>query len=145
MVIQILQLSIHKKHYINYPTFERISMESQSQNAKLIKTYFIKLRQFIYENQHIIYQSIEQKKLLKKFVSNESIYFFAVDEQHSNVFKIGRTYDIINRLRNYNVGKLYETDLKYYALVKNSLLIEICLYAITAIEYKNCKYVIVNS
>lgn len=30
-------------------------------------------------------------------------------------------------MRNYNVGRIKEVDLKYYALVKNSLLIENCI------------------
>ncbi len=33
----------------------------------------------------------------------------------------------MNRLRNYNVGKIKETDLKYLAIVKNSILIENCI------------------
>jgi hypothetical protein len=35
--------------------------------------------------------------------------------------------DIVQRLRNYNVGRIKEIDLKYYALVKNSLIIEKCI------------------
>jgi hypothetical protein len=53
--------------------------------------------------------------------------FFAVDERHDNIFKIGQTYDIIVRLRNYNVGRIKEVDLKYLALVNNPLLIENCI------------------
>ena len=34
---------------------------------------------------------------------------------------------IIHRLRNYNVGRIKEVDLKYFALVKNPLLIEKCI------------------
>lgn len=40
-------------YYINFPTFERISTESQSKKSELIKTYFIKLHQFIYGNTNI--------------------------------------------------------------------------------------------
>lgn len=42
-------------------------------------------------------------------------------------FKIGQTKDIVQRLRNYNVGRIKEVDLKYFAIVKNPLLIEKCM------------------
>ena len=34
------------------------------------------------------------------------------------------TQDIIQRLRNYNIGRIKEVDLKYYPLVNNDVLIE---------------------
>lgn len=52
--------------------------------------------------------------------------FFAVDDKKID-WKIGRTAYIIKRLRNYNVGRIKEIDLKYFAIVKNSLLIEKCV------------------
>ena len=57
----------------------------------------------------------------------EAIYFFAVDDRNIDLYKIGRTSNIINRLNNYNVGRIKEVDLKYFALVKNSKLIEKCI------------------
>jgi hypothetical protein len=63
---------------------------------------------------------------LGKYEGFESMYFFAVDERKVD-FKIGNTIDIVRRLRNYNVGRIKEVDLKYYAIVKNSYLIEKCL------------------
>jgi hypothetical protein len=41
--------------------------------------------------------------------------------------KVGRTKDIIQRLRNYNIGRIKEVELKYFAIVKNPLLIENCI------------------
>jgi hypothetical protein len=55
------------------------------------------------------------------------LYLFAVDERKNNIFKIGRSKNIIQRLRNYNIGRIKEVDLKYLALVKNSILIENCM------------------
>ena len=40
---------------------------------------------------------------------------------------MNRTQDIVQRLRNYNVGRIKEVDLKYFALVKNNFLIEKCI------------------
>jgi len=64
---------------------------------------------------------------LKKYSMFETIYFFAVDDRYNDVFKIGRTNNIIKRLQTYNTGRIKEIDLKYLALVKNSKIIESCM------------------
>lgn len=89
--------------------------------------YFVKLRQFIVENQNLIYQAMENKVELKKYIGYETIYFFVMDDRKPELLKLGRTKDIVQRLRNYNVGRIKEVELKYLALVKNNLLIENCL------------------
>jgi hypothetical protein len=89
--------------------------------------YFIKIREFLVENQQLIYQAMENKINLDKYRGYDSIYFFAADDRKPNLLKIGKTKDIVQRLRNYNVGRIKEVDLKYFALVKNSLLIEQCI------------------
>jgi myo-inositol-hexaphosphate 3-phosphohydrolase len=81
----------------------------------------------MYEHQELIYQAITNKDDLNKYRGYESIYFFAVDNRKQNIFKIGRTQDIIQRLRNYNIGRIKEVDLKYYALVNNAFIIEKCI------------------
>jgi len=81
----------------------------------------------MYEHQELIYQAITNKNDLNKYRGYELIYFFAVDERKPNIFKIGRTQDIVQRLRNYNIGRIKEVDLKYYALVNNALVIEKCI------------------
>lgn len=114
-------------YMLNYQCFERLAMSGDSDASETIREYFVKLREFIVENQHTIYQSMEKKEDLKKYSTFESIYFIAVDERKKDLFKIGRTTDIVKRLRNYNVGRIKEVDLKYFAIVKNSLLIENCI------------------
>ncbi len=115
------------KYMLNYQCFEKLAMSGNSDRSEDVREYFVKLREFLVENQHIIYQSMEQKEDLKKYSTYESIYFFAVDERHSNLFKIGRTIDIMKRLRNYNVGRVKDIELKYFAIVENSFLIEKCV------------------
>ena len=102
-------------------------MGSDSDKAESVRMYFIKLREFLVEHQDLINQSLNNKKELEKYVGYESIYFFAVDERKPNIFKVGRTKDIIQRLRNYNIGRIKEVELKYFAIVKNPLLIENCI------------------
>ena len=114
-------------YMINYQCFERLAMGGDSEKSETIRMYFIKLREFLTENQHLIYQAMENKKELNKYSGYESIYFFAVDDRKENIFKVGRTTDIVQRLRNYNVGRIKGIELKYFALVTNSLLIEKCI------------------
>jgi hypothetical protein len=70
---------------------------------------------------------METKIDLDKYRGYDSIYFFAADERNPDLLKVGKTKDIVLRLRNYNVGRIKEVELKYFALVKNSLLIEKCI------------------
>ena len=114
-------------YMINYQCFEKIAMSSDSAQSERVRNYFIKLREFIVENQKLIFQAIENKNDLSIYRGYDSIYFFVIDERKPNIFKVGRTQDIIQRLRNYNVGRIKEVDLKYFALVKNPLLIEKCV------------------
>jgi hypothetical protein len=111
---------------LNYQCFEKLAMSGDSSNSETVRMYFVKLREFITENQHLIFQAIENKNDLGKYAGYESIYFFAVDDRKMD-WKVGRTSDIVKRLRNYNIGRIKEVDLKYFAIVKNPLLIEKCI------------------
>lgn len=149
-------------YLLNYSCFEKLAMSGDSAESETIRMYFTKLREFVTKNQHIIYQAMNEKDNLKKYNKFETIYFFAVDERKKDIFKIGQSEQIVNRLKNYNVGRIKEVDLKYLALVKNSLIIEKCMklklkkhqvipnkeiYKIDAKKLKNliadcyCKYV----
>jgi phage anti-repressor protein len=114
-------------YMINYQCFERLAMSSDTQKSESVRMYFVKLREFLTENQRLIYQSMTNYEELNKYIGYETIYFFAVDERKTDIFKIGRTKNIIQRLKNYNIGRIKEIDLKYLALVKNSILIESCM------------------
>lgn len=111
----------------NYKCFEQLAMTGDSKKSAKVRDYFSQLRIFMVENQDVIYQTMENKNILKKYVHFESIYFFVIDERKPDIIKAGRTYEIISRLRNYNVGRIKEINLKYFAIVKNSLLIEKCM------------------
>jgi hypothetical protein len=113
-------------YMLNYQCFERLAMSGDSPKSETIRMYFVKLREFVTDNQQLIYQAIENKTELDKYSGYDSIYFFAVDEKKMN-WKVGRTSDIVQRLRNYNVGRIKEVDLKYLAIVKNPLLLEKCV------------------
>ena len=113
-------------YMLNYQCFERIAMSSDSQKSDVVRSYFIKLREFLFSNQKLIGQALDKYADLRKYRRFESIYFFAIDDR-KNTYKIGSTENIINRLRVYNVGRIKDVELKYFALVKNKKLIENCM------------------
>jgi hypothetical protein len=90
-------------YMVNYQCFERLAMSGDSEESESVRMYFVKLREFITENQKLIYQLI--KKIIIFFIFIKTINFFAVDDRKQNIFKICRTIDIIKILRNYNNKK----------------------------------------
>ena len=64
---------------LNYACFEKVAMSGDSAKSEAVRMYFIKLRQFIVENQQLIYQAMENKMDLKKFNGKKRkiIYYFS--------------------------------------------------------------------
>jgi phage anti-repressor protein len=110
-------------YMLNYPCFEKLAMSGNSDKTEVVRNYFIKIRELITRNPGIIYQSIEKQELRKIY----SIYFFAADDRKLDLVKVGRTNDIMGRLRVYNTGRIHEGELKYFVLVVNPKLIEKCM------------------
>ena len=116
-----------KTYLLNYEAFEKLAMATDTLQGSLVRNYFVKLRKFIYENKSIINQSLNDKEKLNKLINRHVIYFFVADPKYPDILKLGRTIDIISRLRAYNTGRIYEPELKYLAVVENSFLIESCV------------------
>ena len=118
---------------ITFICFENLAMQTRTENGEMIRYYFSKIREFIQINQSIIYQALDHKNKLNKIIKEAKnngknfFYIIAIDDRYNDIVKIGHTIDIIKRLRNYNVGRIKEVDLKYFALVRHPLLIENCL------------------
>ena len=125
--IKIKKYNSSITYMLNYPCFEKLAMSSDSDNSESVKIYFSELRRFIYDNQTIIYQSMIKKDDLKKLVGYDVIYFFDVDDKYKDLYKVGRSVNILQRLRNYNIGRINEVELKFLCVVKNNVLIESCI------------------
>ncbi len=50
-------------YMLNYQCFEKLAMSGDSEESETIRMYFVKLREFLTENQHLIYQAISNKKI----------------------------------------------------------------------------------
>ena len=110
-------------YMLNYSCFEKLAMSGNSDKSEIIREYFVKLRLFMFENQNNIYQAMQNKETLKKYSRYESIYFFAGDERI--ILKNGKPNNIINKLNNYNIGRITDDiNLKYFVIIKNNILIK---------------------
>lgn len=61
---------------LNYACFEKIAMSGDSVNSETVRMYFTKLREFITDNQQVIYQAMNNKKDLKKYNGIDFFYSF---------------------------------------------------------------------
>lgn len=109
-------------YYINYQCFERLAMNGNTEESDAIRSYFIKLREFLMDNQKIIYQSIDENIRNRKECGGDCVHFFASNDK-TNFIK-QNSIVIKNKLRFYNIGRIKNDDINYYVIVRNSLLIK---------------------
>ena len=107
--------------YINFETFEKIIMMSKSEVGKEARNYFITLRKFI-----DYYKEDIQDKIIELTNKNQYIYILGINK-NKNIYKIGKTKDIRQRLYNYSVGLENHPDILYIQIVNNSNDVENCI------------------
>ena len=123
-----------KPVYLNYTCAKLLCMISRTEKASLIRNYYIDLEKLLIKYKEEIVDSLNKqlgikennKKVIEKNKQSGLIYVLKVDDE---TFKIGRTGEIKKRMKQYNVGKLYE--LRFYK--KNNI------FFIKALQIKNKK------
>ena len=58
-------------YMLNYACFEKLAMSGDSKQSEVVRMYFTKLREFITDNQRVIYQAMNKKndlKIYKKWI-----------------------------------------------------------------------------
>lgn len=113
-------------YMLNYPCFEKLCMASQTERGVEVRSYFSKLRTFLTNYQEQIYELFNNSTIVKDISKNKCFYVIALDE-NKDIYKIGRTSDLLNRIKNYQVGRIDNIDIKYLAIVEDPLLIENCI------------------
>lgn len=124
--IKIKNKNNNVEYMLNYPCFEKICMESQTERGAEVRSYFSELRIFLTKYQEKIYEIFNNSTIVKDVSKNKCIYIIALDE-NNDIYKIGRTENLANRIKNYQVGKIDNVDIKYLAIVEDPLLIENCI------------------
>ena len=121
-----------KPVYLTYTCAKLLCMISRSEKAALIRNYYIDLEKLLIKYKEEIVDSLNQqlgikknnKKVIEKNKQSGLIYVLKVDDE---TFKIGRTGEIKKRLKQYNVGKLYELPIVFVYKTDDILNIEKCI------------------
>jgi hypothetical protein len=95
-------------------------MVSKAEKAEKVRDYFILLRKFInYYKNHI-------HEMINKNNTNKCIYILLVNK-NKNIFKVGKTTNIRNRLRTYATGIDTHPDIKFIMLIDDPKKVELCI------------------
>jgi phage anti-repressor protein len=114
-------------YLLSLDTFEKICMMSKTKKANSVRDYFIILRKFIFYYKNHISNMIINESIKKP---NGNIYIILANK-NKNIFKIGKSKDIRERLKNYATGKDKHPDIKFIILVDNKSDVEKCVKKIT--------------
>jgi phage anti-repressor protein len=125
---------IYSNYFVSFECFEKICMNSSSEKGKLFRDYFVMLRKFIdYYKQHF------SNKINELVNNNKYIYILSVNKG-KNIFKLGRTKNVKNRLKSYETGKEKHPDIKFILIVKDAIKVEKCVKLISKqFQYKKNK------
>lgn len=94
--------------------FKRVCMRSRTKRAEEVRTYFIQLESLLVRYKSVLLEGIkaDEKRLVRALRPKNPkdhagyIYVIRVSPEKDNVYKIGQTQDLHNRLKTYNTGTL---------------------------------------
>lgn len=138
----------NKLYLLTPDCFKRLAMLSKSKNADMVRTYFIEIENLFlkYRDQTIAGMQMEIDRLQRNQRSNTAgkagegyIYIIRASESKDGLVKIGRTKNIVARLRNYNSGQADDVELLYSYRTDDIVSTEACVKALL-MKYKYRKY-----
>jgi phage anti-repressor protein len=102
----------HNKHKVmlTVDTFKRLCMRSRTKKAEDVRTYFIELDDFVTTYKNEILDAL-LKKLNNKRHGRDGQGWIYVFRVKGDILKIGYTEDLLQRLRNYMVGRVDDIDI----------------------------------
>jgi phage anti-repressor protein len=123
--------------------FKRLCMLSRSKNAEQVRSYFIELESLIIKYRTQLIQGIKQdiariekQKKMKKSIENNSGYTYIIkaSTKHKDMFKVGYSKTLIDRLRTYQTGKYEDIELVFLYKTENPEAVEKC---VKSLAYKH--------
>ena len=138
-----IKKSPHANNYKTYlltpDCFKRLAMMSRGKNAEMVRSYFIEIESlFIKYREQLLegmQQDIERLERNQKPKGNFDpkpgyLYIIRASENNDSMYKIGRTTkSMIERLRQYNVGKADDIEVLYTYHANDVVAAEACLKA----------------
>jgi phage anti-repressor protein len=116
--------------------FKRLCMRSKTKRAEQVRTYFIELESLLVRYKSALLEGIRaeerrlQKSLRPNVVADRAGYIYVIRVaagDMDNVYKIGRTKDLLSRLRTYNTGTLDGVDVVFKFRTDSYMKTEQCL------------------
>ena len=141
----------HNKLYLLTPDcFKRLAMLSRSRNADMVRTYFIEIENLFlkYREQTLEGMQREIERLERNQKPNKGLsgnpkagylYVIRASEHKDGLVKIGRSSDLLARLRNYDSGRADDVELLYTYRVPDIVSAERCVKALLK-KYQYRKY-----
>jgi len=126
----------YKKVMLTPDCFKRLCMRSRSKRAEQVRTYFIELESLLVRYKSALIEGIRaeerrlQKSLRPNVVADRAGYIYVIRVaagDMDNVYKIGRTKDLLSRLRTYNTGTLDGVDIVFKFRTDSYMKTEQCL------------------
>lgn len=117
----------YKLVLLTIDTFKRLCMRSRSKKAEDVRTYFIELDNFVtmYTERILIGLLTKLNKARNKNGDGSGwIYIFRLKD---DIFKLGQTQNLIDRLRAYNTGRIDDVEILASLQTKNRKQVEQCV------------------
>jgi phage anti-repressor protein len=127
--------SNHKNVLLTPDCFKRVCMLSKSPKAEQVRDYFIQIESLsVRYHQFVISGMAKEIKQLENQVKPKMlpktggyIYVIRASGDFDSVFKIGRTSNLHNRIKNYQSGKYENIEVLFQLRTDNAEAIEACI------------------
>lgn len=123
----------HKMYLITPDCFKRFAMLSRSKNADQLRTYFIEVetlflkhRQQLLDGMKADIERLKRNQKNKKVIPKAGYMYVIRTPDAPNAYKLGRTKNLRQRLRNYNTGVADDVELLYRYRTDNIDAVENC-------------------
>lgn len=150
---KVFRANNNKLYLITPDCFKRLAMLSRSKNAEMVRTYFIeienmflKYRDQTLEGMQMEIERLERNQKPKKGLDGTELelkagylYVIRASEQKDGLVKIGRTKDLLSRLRTYDSGRADDMEVLYTYRVPDIVGTEGCVKALLK-KYQYRKY-----
>lgn len=122
----------NKQYMLTPDCFKRLSMLSRSKNAEMLRTYFIEIESLFLKYKDETMKGMEES--IKRLERNQKgkqvplkqgyIYIIKTPE---NMYKLGRTKDLAQRLKAYKTGLADDPDVIYLYKTEDLVTVESCV------------------
>jgi len=134
---------------ISPDTFKLLCMQSNAKKGKEVRQYYLSIENLLIKYREYIIQGLNDK--IKALENNQKpkinptkgiLYILRADDNHDDVFKIGKSKKLKNRLKSYNSGRANDIEVLHIYECDDIGRVETCVKnAMKQFQYRNYKEV----